>query len=162
MKAITNMSTTTFALARGRFAFTTLNSLFFPSLAVGIRLFDKFVYNTLCTIAMDTQYKLVRPNFLHQMFHKKMILLNSSEYRNIATTAGFQKISTSYCQRLTCNVWSSLDSYHMILCTAGSKENSTPKNSTKVAKLDEIKQQHGDGPVVGPEPHRRLYITLTK
>ena len=92
MKAITNMSTITFALARGRFAFTTLNSLLFPSLAVGIRL---FVYNTLCTIAMNTQYELVRPNFLHQMFHEKMILLNSSEYRNIATTAGFQKISTT-------------------------------------------------------------------
>ena len=29
-------------------------------------------------------------------------------------------------------------------------------------KLDAIKVKHGDGPVVAPEPHRRLYVVLTK
>ena len=125
----------------GRFAFTTPNG-FFPSPAIGVKLFDE----------------LVRPNFLHQMFHEKMILLNSSEYRNIATIAGFKNVSTTV--KDIDLQWSSLDSYidSMYGWFQGEFD---PKQFDK-DKLIEIKQQHGDGPVVAPEPHRRLYVILTK
>ncbi len=125
----------------GRFAFTTPNG-FFPNPMVGIKLFDE----------------LVHPNFLHQMFHEKMILLSCNEYRNIATTAGFKNISTTV-KNIDLQ-WSSLDSYidSMYGWFQGEFD---PKQFDK-DKLDEIKQQHGDGPVIAPEPHRRLYVILTK
>ena len=125
----------------GHFAFTTPNG-FFPNPAVGIKLFDE----------------LVHPNFLHQMFHEKMILLSCSEYRNIATAAGFKNMFTTV--KSIDLQWSSLDSYvdSMYGWFQGEFD---PKQFDK-DKFDEIKQQHGDVPVVAPEPHRRLYVILTK
>ena len=127
--------------AGGRFAFTTPDG-FFPNPAVGIKLFDE----------------LVRPDFLHQMFHEKMILLNCNEYRNIATSAGFKNISTTV--KSIDLQWSSLDSY--IDAMYGWFQGEFDPKQFDKDKLDEIKQQHGDGPVVAPEPHRRLYVILTK
>ena len=125
----------------GRFAYTTPNG-FFPHPAIGVKLFDE----------------LVRPNFLHEMFHEKMILLNSSEYRSIATAAGFKEMSATV--KTVDLQWSSLDSYidSMYGWFQGEFD---PKQFDK-DKLEAIKLKHGDGPVVAPEPHRRLYVVLTK
>ena len=125
----------------GRFAFTTPNG-FFPNPVVGIKLFDE----------------LVRPDFLHQMFHEKMILLNSNEYRNIATIAGFKEISTTV--KDIDLQWDSLDSY--IEAMYGWFQGEFDPKQFDKDKLDEIKQQHGDVPVVTPEPHKRLYVIFTK
>ena len=64
-----------------------------------------------------------------------MILLNSGEYKEIASATDFKRISSSV---------KSIDLQF-------DKD-----------KLGEIKRQFGDGPVVSPEPHRRLYVILTK
>ena len=127
--------------AGGCFAFTTPDG-FFPNPEVGIKLFDE----------------LVRPNFLHQMFHEKMILLNSGEYKEIAAATDFKRISSSV--KSIDLQWNNLDSYvdSMYGWFQGEFD---PKQFDK-DKLGEIKRQFGDGPVVSPEPHRRLYVILTK
>ena len=125
----------------GHFAFTTPNG-FFPNPAVGIKLFDE----------------LVRPNFLHQMFHEKMILLNSTEYRNIAINTGFKEISTNV--KDIDLQWTSLESY--VEAMYGWFQGEFDPKLFDKAKLDKIRQQHGGGPVVAPEPHKRLYVILTK
>ena len=125
----------------GQFAFTTPDG-FFPIPAIGEKLFDK----------------LVCPGFLYQMFHEKMILLNANEYEGLASATGFAEVFTT--TRDIHVEWENLDSY--IAAMHGWFQGEFDPTQFNKDDLKELKEEHGDGPVLLPEPHRRLYIILTK
>ena len=125
----------------GHFAFTTPDG-FFPTPAIGKKLFDE----------------LVRPNFLYELFHEKIILLNASEYKNLASTTGFAQITTTV--KDVEMEWKNLDSYIESMY-GWSQGEFDPKQFDKDA-LEKLRKEFGDGPVLTLEPHRRLYFILTK
>ena len=125
----------------GCFAFTTPDG-FFPIPAIGEKLFDE----------------LVRPNFLHEMFCEKMILLKEHEYRKLALAAGFNNILTSFTDVYL--DWENVDSY--IEAMYGWFQGEFNPVEFDKCKLKKLKEEIGDGPVRLEEPHRRLYAIFTK
>ena len=125
----------------GRFAFTTPDG-YFPTPPTGKRLFDE----------------LVRPNFLHEMFHEKMILLNEEEYKRLAMDVGFTDMS-SFVNEVKLQ-WNNIDSY--VEAMHGWFQGEFDPSEFDMVKLNKLKKEIGDSLVVAFEPHRRLYAILTK
>ena len=125
----------------GCFAFTSPDG-FFPTPPAGKKLFDE----------------LVRPDFLHEMFHEKMILLNAQEYKSLALDAGFTDLWTTV-EEVELQ-WNDIDSY--IDAMYGWFQGEFDPKEFDKDKLKQVKKELGDGPVVALEPHRRLYAIFTK
>ena len=125
----------------GHFAFTAPDS-FFPIPEIGTKVFDT----------------LVHPGFLHQMFYDKMSLLSESEYKSLPCISRFTEITTMV--KSVDLEWDDLDSY--IESMYGWFQGEFDPKSFDKNLLENLKEQFGDGPIHFPEPHRRLYVILTK
>ena len=123
----------------GRFAFTTSNGDL-PVPEIGKKLFSK----------------LVGPNFLDQLFKKKLMHLKVNEYKSLATQAGFRQMSMTLLQDYP--KWTNLDEY--IDAMYGWFQGAFDPTQFDQEALQEIKNEHGNGQVCQPINH--LHAILTK
>ena len=125
----------------GCFAFTTVNA-YFPLPEIGKKLFDT----------------LVGPSYLQSMVHDKMMPWNESEYKALASSTGFSKISTVVIPHYL--KWDNLD--HYINSMYGWFQGVFDPTQFDRDALNEFKRQHGSGPVVQSDPISNVHAVLTK
>ena len=124
----------------GRFAFTTTNGvLSVPE--IGKKVFDN----------------LVGPDFLDWMLNEKAVHLESSEFKSLATDAGFRLTSTTVLPNYL--RWNNLDEY--IDAVYGWFQGEFDPTEFDQEKFREIKKEYGNGPVIQSEPVQVLYAILT-
>ena len=125
----------------GHFAFTTSDGVL-PVPEIGKKLFNK----------------LVGANFLDRIFKEKLMHLKASEYKSLATEAGFRQMSMTLIQDYP--KWNNLDDY--IDAMYGWFQGEFDPTEFDQEALQEIKEEYGNGPVCQSEPINHLHAILTK
>ena len=125
----------------GSFAFTTADGSL-PIPEIGRKLFDH----------------LLGPSFLQCMLHEKMVFLDASEYKTLASKTGFTETSVVLLHDYP--RWDNLDSY--IDSMHGWFQGEFDPTQFDQGALNELKREHGHGPVVQSEPIDNIHATFTK
>ena len=129
--------------AGGQFAFVTPDGV--PNMNHGLvkRLFDE----------------LVSPDFLPELFSTKCLCLRSREYEALGRSLGFVKVSAETTEHH--DKWKNVDDCIVKWFSQLHRGAIDPETFDK-KKLQQIKEEYGDGPIVSKESYRMLSMILLK
>ena len=127
----------------GQFAFVTFDGVPKVNHKVVRRLFEE----------------LVSPDFFQDLFSTKFLCLRSSEYERLALSLGFTKVSAETVEH--CDKWKNIDD-----CSdkwySGLHKGAFNPGAFDEERLKQIKEEHGDGPIIYEKPNRILFMILSK
>ena len=102
--------------------------------------------------------KFVGPEFVHRMLNEVMMFVSPNEYERLACATGFELKSAVVREREI--KLPSLDNY--IDAIYGWCGGEFDPSIWEKDELEEIKKEHGDGPVVAEEPAKYLHVMIAK
>ena len=103
--------------------------------------------------------ELVSPHFFLDLFSTKCPCLTSSEYENLVLSLGFDKVSAETIEHR--DKWKNIDDCIDIWFSRLQKGAFDPETFDK-EKLQQIKEENGDGPIVSKESYGILFMILSK
>ena len=127
----------------GQFAFVTFDGVPKVNHKVVRRLFEE----------------LVSPDFFQDLFSTKFLCLRASEYEHLALSLGFTEVSAETVEH--CDKWKNIDD-----CVdkwySGLHKGAFNPGAFDEERLKQIKEEHGDGPIIYEKPNRILFMILSK